>query len=175
MNRRDILLGASSLADDTIMSDVGKSLDFLAGRSEINANGIGVIGFCMGGRSAFLTNAVLPTKIKAAISFYGGGIDATAGNPLGQKSILDRSSAMQSPIMLMYGSEDQLIAADEHGRVAAALSKAKKRYILNLFPKAGHGFMSDRRENYAPEAAAEAWVTTTGFFSQNLKPKKLKS
>ena len=164
-----------SLNDDAIMSDVGKSLDFLAGKSEINANGIGVIGFCMGGRYAFLTNAVYPTKIKAAISFYGGGIDATAGNPLGQKSILDRSSTMQSPIMLVYGSEDQLIAADEHGRVAAALSKAKKRYILNLFPKAGHGFMSDRRENYAPEAAAEAWMMTTGFFSHNLKPKKLKS
>ena len=163
-----------SLNDDAIMSDVGKSLDFLAGKSEVNANGIGVIGFCMGGRYAFLTNAVYPTKIKAAISFYGGGIDATAGNPLGQTSILDRSSTMQSPIMLVYGSEDQLIAADEHGRVAAALSKAKKRYILNLFPKAGHGFMSDRRENYAPEAAAEAWMMTTGFFSQNLKPKKLK-
>lgn len=161
-----------SLNDDAIMSDVGKSIDFLAGKSEINANGIGVIGFCMGGRYAFLTNAVYPTKIKAAISFYGGGIDATAGNPLGQKSILDRSPTMQSPIMLMYGSEDQLIAADEHGRVAAALSKAKKRYILNLFPKAGHGFMSDRRENYAREAAAEAWMMTTGFFSQNLKPKK---
>jgi carboxymethylenebutenolidase len=161
-----------SLNDDAIMGDVGKSLDFLAGRSEINANGIGVIGFCMGGRYAFLTNAVYPTKIKAAISFYGGGIDAAAGNPLGQKSILDRSPTMQSPIMLVYGSEDQLIAADEHGRVAAALSKAKKRYILNLFPKAGHGFMSDRRENYAPEAAAEAWMMTTGFFSQNLKPKK---
>ena len=161
-----------SLNDDAIMSDVGKSIDFLAGKSEINANGIGVIGFCMGGRYAFLTNAVYPTKIKAAISFYGGGIDATAGNPLGQKSILDRSPTMQSPIMLMYGSEDQLIAADEHGRVAAALSKAKKRYILNLFPKAGHGFMSDRRENYAHEAAAEAWMMTTGFFSHNLKPKK---
>ena len=164
-----------SLNDDAIMSDVGKSLDFLAGKSEINANGIGVMGFCMGGRYAFLTNAVYPSKIKAAVSFYGGGIDATAGNPLGQKSILDRTPTMQSPIMLVYGSEDQLIAADEHGRVAAALSKAKKRYILNLFPKAGHGFMSDRRENYAPEAAAEAWMMTTGFFSQNLKPKKLKS
>lgn len=164
-----------SLNDDAIMSDVSKSLDFLAGKSEINANGIGVIGFCMGGRYAFLTNAVYPSKIKAAVSFYGGGIDATAGNPLGQKSILDRTPTMQSPIMLVYGSEDQLIAADEHGRVAAALSKAKKRYILNLFPKAGHGFMSDRRENYAPEAAAEAWMMTTGFFSQNLKPKKLKS
>jgi carboxymethylenebutenolidase len=164
-----------SLNDNAVMSDVGKSIDFLTGRSEINANGIGVIGFCMGGRYAFLTNASYPGKIKAAISFYGGGIDAAPGNPLGQKSLLDRLSTMQAPLMLMYGSEDQLIAADEHGRVAAALSKAKKRYILNLFPKAGHGFMSDRRENYAPEAAREAWLMTTGFFSQNLKPKKVKA
>ena len=163
-----------TLNDDAIMSDVGKSLDFLAGRSEVNANGIGVIGFCMGGRYAFLSNAVHPTQIKAAISFYGGGIDAVPGNPLGQKSLLDRVTAIQAPIMLMYGSDDRLIAADEHGRVATALSKAKKRYILNLFPNAGHGFMSDRRDSYAPEAAAEAWVMTTGFLSQNLKPKKRK-
>ena len=163
-----------SLNDDAIMGDVGKSLDFLGAKTEINANGIGVIGFCMGGRYAFLSNAVYPTKIKAAISFYGGGIDATPGNPLGQKSILDRVTAIQSPIMLMYGSDDQLIAADEHGRVATALSTAKKRYILNLFPNAGHGFMSDRRENYSPEAAGEAWMMTTGFFSQNLKPRKVK-
>jgi carboxymethylenebutenolidase len=163
-----------SLDDNAIMSDVGKSLDFLAGKSEVNANGIGVIGFCMGGRYAFLTNATYATKIKAAISFYGGGIDAAPGNPLGQKSLLDRVTAIQSPIMLMYGSNDQLIAADEHGRVATALSKAKKRYILNLFPNAGHGFMSDRRDSYAPEAAAEAWMMTTGFLSQNLKPKKRK-
>jgi carboxymethylenebutenolidase len=163
-----------TLNDNAIMSDVGKSLDFLAGKSEINANGIGVVGFCAGGRYAFLTNTTYPTKIKAAVSFYGGGIDPAPGNPMGQKSLLDRVAAIQSPIMLMYGSEDQMIAADEHGRIAAALSKAKKRYILNLFPKAGHGFMSDRRDSYAPEAASEAWLMTTGFFSQNLKPKKAK-
>jgi carboxymethylenebutenolidase len=163
-----------SLSDDEIMVDVGKSIDFLAGKPQINVNGIGVIGFCMGGRYAFLANATYPTKIKAAISFYGGGIDAVAGNPLGQKSLLDRVPMMQSPIMLMYGSEDQLIAAEEHGRVAAALSKAKKRYILNLFPNAGHGFMSDRRDSFAPEAATEAWMMTTGFLKTNLKRKKLK-
>jgi carboxymethylenebutenolidase len=163
-----------SLNDDAIMSDVGKSIEFLAGKPEVNVNGIGVIGFCMGGRYAFLSNATYPTKIKAAISFYGAGIDPAAGNPLGQKSLLTQVDAMQSPMMLMYGAEDQLIAADEHARVAAALSKAKKRYILNLFPKAGHGFMSDRRENYAPEAAAEAWIMTTGFLKQNLRPKKTK-
>jgi carboxymethylenebutenolidase len=163
-----------SLNDDAVMGDIGKSLDFLAGKSEVNASGIGVVGFCMGGRYAFLTNATYPAKIKATIAFYGGGIDPAPGNPMGQKSLLDRVPAMQSPIMLMYGSEDKMIAADEHGRIATALSKAKKRYILNLFPNAGHGFMSDRRDSYSPEAAAEAWVMTTGFFSQNLKPKKVK-
>lgn len=163
-----------SLNDNGVMSDVGKSIDFLAGRSEINANGIGVIGFCMGGRYAFLTNASYPAKIKAAVSFYGGGIDNPA-DPVGRKSLLDRVGTMQAPIMLIYGSDDKSIAAEEHGRIAAALSKAKKRYILNLFPKAGHGFMSDRRDSYAPEAAPEAWLMTTGFFSQNLKPKKVKS
>lgn len=164
-----------SLNDDSIMSDVGKSLDFLAGQPEINASGIGVIGFCMGGRYAFLTNAVYPTNIKATIAFYGGGIDAAPADSMGRKSLLDRAPAMQSPIMLMYGSEDKMISADEHGRIGTALSKAKKRYVLNLFPKAGHAFMNDARpDSYAPEAAAEAWVMTTGFLSQNLKPKKLK-
>jgi carboxymethylenebutenolidase len=161
-----------SLKDDAVMADVGKSLNFLAGKPEINPAGIGVLGFCMGGRYAFLTNATFPNKIKAAVSFYGGGIDAPADNALGQKSLLNRVGSMQAPIMLIYGSEDQLIAAEEHGRIAAALSKAKKRYIVNLFPKAGHGFFSDRRDSYVPAAAAEAWLMTTGFFSQNLKPKK---
>jgi carboxymethylenebutenolidase len=163
-----------SLNDDAIMGDVGQTIDFLTNKPEINATGIGVIGFCMGGRYAFLANMTHPTKIKAAIAFYGGGIDAAAGNPLGQKSLLDRVPNMQAPIMLMYGSEDRLIAAEEHGRIATALSKAKKRYILNLFPNAGHGFMSDRRDSFAPVAAAEAWMMTTGFLSTNLKPKKRK-
>ena len=163
-----------SLNDDAIMGDVGKSIEFLSGKPEINANGIGVIGFCMGGRYAFLSSSVHATKIKAAIAFYGGGIDAAAGNPLGQKSLLDRIPAIQSPIMLMYGSEDQLIAAEEHGRVASALSRAKKRYIMNQFPNAGHGFMSNDRDSFAPGAAAEAWMMTTGFLSTNLKPKKRK-
>ena len=167
----NVIAKLKSLNDDAIMGDVEKTIDFLTKQPEINVNGIGVIGFCMGGRYAFLANATYPEKIKAAIAFYGGGIDAAAGNPLGQKSLLDRVPNMQAPIMLMYGSEDQLIAADEHGRVAAALSKAKKRYILNLFPNAQHGFMSDRRENFSPEAAAEAWMMTTGFLSTNLKPK----
>jgi carboxymethylenebutenolidase len=157
-----------SLNDDTVMAEVGKGLEFLAKRKEITANKIGVMGFCMGGRFTFLANAVHADKFKGAVAFYGSGI----GNPndqLGRKSLLDQVAVMKAPIMLIYGAEDKSILPEEHGRIATALSSAKKRYTLTVFPTAGHGFFSDRRDSYVASAAKEAWQLTLNFFAENLK------
>ncbi|HEY9641431.1 MAG TPA: dienelactone hydrolase family protein [Coleofasciculaceae cyanobacterium] len=156
-----------TLNDDTVMAEFGKGLDFLAGRPELKAGTIGTIGFCMGGRFAFLASAVHPDKLKAAVTFYGGGIAANP-DPLGRKALLDQAPAIQAPIMLMYGADDQSIAADEHERIALALSTNKKRYVLSVFPNAGHGFFSDRRDNYNAAASEEAWAMTLAFFKQHL-------
>ena len=156
-----------SLNDETVMGEFGKGLEFLAKRPEVKPNLVGTIGFCMGGRFVYLANAVHAAQLKAAVSFYGAAISANP-NPLERKDLLDQTPAMQAPIMLMYGAEDPLIAADEHGRIALALSNAKKSYVINLFSKAGHGFFSDRRDNYEPIAAAEAWEMTLTFFKRHL-------
>jgi carboxymethylenebutenolidase len=156
-----------SLNEETAMAEVGEGLKFLAQRQEVAANKVGVMGFCMGGRLTFLANAAHANSFQAAASFYGGGI-APKQDSFGRKPLLDRVEAMQAPIMLVYGAEDEMIPPDEHGRIAQALSAAKKRYILTVFPNAGHGFLSDRRDSYAPEAAREAWEMTMNFFKQNL-------
>lgn len=156
-----------SLNDDTVMAEVGQGLEFLAGRREVADDKVGVMGFCMGGRYTFLANAVHADKFKAAAAFYGAGI-APQQDQLGRKPLLDRVEAMQAPIMLVYGADDQSIAPDEHARIAQALSQAKKRYILSVFPNAGHGFLSDRRDSYAPQPAQEAWQMTMNFFKRNL-------
>lgn len=155
-----------SLNDDTVMAEVGQGLDFLAKRQEVAADKIGVTGFCMGGRHAFLANAAHADRFQAAVSFYGSGI---AVDKIGRKPLLDRVDAMRSPIMLIYGADDEMIAADEHARISQALSQAKKRYILTVFPNAGHGFLSDRRDSYAAAPAKEAWEMTMNFFQQYLK------
>lgn len=156
-----------TMNDDTVMAEVGKGLEFLAGRKEVAANKVGVMGFCMGGRFTFLANAVHANQFKAAAAFYGGGI-AAQKDSLGRKPLLDRVEAMQAPIMLVYGAEDKMIPPDEHARIAEALSTAKKRYILSVFPQAGHGFLSDRRDSYAAAPAQEAWEMTLNFFKHNL-------
>jgi carboxymethylenebutenolidase len=159
-----------TLKDDQVMVEFSKTVDFLNGRAAVKAGGVGVTGFCMGGRYTFLANAVQAKQIKAAVSFYGGGI-AAQDDVAGRSNLLNRASAMVAPLMLMYGSEDSYIVAEEHQRIAKALSQAKKRYSLNIFPGAGHGFMSDRRDSYNPAAAAEATAMMMAFFDRHLAAK----
>jgi carboxymethylenebutenolidase len=161
-----------TLKDDVVMAEFGKGVEFLGQQLDTKrSGGVGVIGFCMGGRYTFLANAVQGSNVKAAVSFYGGGIAANP-DPLGRANLLSYADKMGAPIMLMYGAEDQSISTDEHQQVAAALSKAKKRYALNVFPNAKHGFFSDRRDSYNPEASSEAWAMTLSFFDRYLKDKK---
>jgi carboxymethylenebutenolidase len=160
-----------TLKDDVAMAEFSKGVEFLGKQLDTKRGGVGVIGFCMGGRYTFLANAVQASNVKAAVSFYGGGIAANP-DPLGRANLLGYVDKMSAPIMLMYGAEDQSISAEEHQQVVAALSKAKKRYTLNVFPKAGHGFFSDRRDSYNPAASSEAWAMTLSFFDQHLKGKK---
>ncbi|NJM45960.1 MAG: hypothetical protein HC860_07100 [Alkalinema sp. RU_4_3] len=46
--------------------------------------------------------------------------------------MLNRIPEIGAPVMFMYGAEDAYIVAEEHGRVALAMSKAKKSYSLNV-------------------------------------------
>jgi carboxymethylenebutenolidase len=153
------------------MAEFGKGLEFLNKQKMVSRRGVGVTGFCMGGRLTFLANATYPQQVKAAVSFYGGGI-AAKDDLAGRQNLLAQAKKMQSPLMLMYGSEDSYIMAEEHERIALALSQAKKRYAINVFPGAGHGFMSDRRDSYNAAAATEAWDMTMAFFDRHLGRKR---
>jgi carboxymethylenebutenolidase len=162
-----------SLKDEVVMAEFGKGLEFLNNQKMVSRQGVGVTGFCMGGRLTFLANATYSQQVKAAVSFYGGGI-AAKDDVAGRQNLLTQAKKMRAPLMLMYGSEDSYIMAEEHERVALALSQAKKRYTINVFPGAGHGFMSDRRDSYNAAAATEAWDMTMAFFDRHLRSKKIR-
>jgi carboxymethylenebutenolidase len=169
-DRNGAIAKLKTIKDDVAMAEVGKGIEFLSQQPELKKDGVGVMGFCMGGRLTFLANAAHASQVKAAIAFYGSGI-ATMPDPLGRTNLLDQVSKMNAPIMLIYGAEDKSISAEEHQKIALALSQAKKRYSLNVFPKAGHGFFSDRRDSYNADASTEAWAMTLSFLDRFLKGK----
>ena len=121
---------------------------------------IAACGFCMGGRVAFLANALLP--LDAAISFYGGGI----------ASQLDAAATQHGPLMLFWAGKDGFISKDDRRNTADALETAGKRFTEVNVSHADHGFFCDQRKSYDAEAASEAWGLVSAFLDSNLIEKR---
>ena len=61
----------NSLPADRAARDMSGAVDYLADHDATTGDGIGVMGFCMGGLLTFVLAALRPDKIKAAVPFYG--------------------------------------------------------------------------------------------------------
>lgn len=111
-----------------------------------------VIGFCMGGRWAFVAACERGAQLFGAVSFYGGGIEHE----------LERCQRLRIPVRLIYGEEDGLIPAEARSATERALQQAGANYRVSLYP-AGHGFMCPQRDSYAADSAREAWEELINF------------
>lgn len=158
-----------TLKDDIMVKEIGMSLDWLAKQPAAERQFIGIIGFCMGGRLAFLSSCRFPDRLKAAVCFYGGGIAAEGETDrFGRTPPIHLAGHLKAPLYLGYGADDQGIPPAEHARIVEKLSTLKKRYTLAVFPGAGHAFLCEERQNYAPAAAEPAWRESLAFLHSNL-------
>ncbi|HLW74209.1 MAG TPA: dienelactone hydrolase family protein [Gammaproteobacteria bacterium] len=159
----------ATLKDTVMLDEISAGLDWLDAESGKPGKN-GIIGFCMGGRLAFLANCRFPARLQAAVGFYGGAIapESTGPDKFGRTPPIGEAGSMQAPIYLGYGADDQGIPPAEHARVAGLLSAAKKRYTLAVYPGAAHAFLCEERANYAPTAAALAWRDIIDFLAAQL-------
>jgi carboxymethylenebutenolidase len=150
------------------LNDPGMEADERAAFEWIKANSVlgdlptAAIGFCMGGRAAFLSALTLP--VQCAISFYGGGIAPSAYFP----GLLDRAKELRAPVLFFWGGKDQHITPQQTRAVADELKAAGKSFINVEFSDADHGFFCDARPSYNPLAAREAWPLTLAFLDTQM-------
>ncbi|HEY0139520.1 MAG TPA: dienelactone hydrolase family protein [Thermoanaerobaculia bacterium] len=138
-------------------SEIRGAGDYLLGRPECTSQKFGVVGFCMGGALAQHEATVNPTKVGAAVSFYGGF-----------KKVATPWEQLQAPILLIYGEKDQGVPV-QHGReVEEKLRELGKDVQLVVYPDADHAFFNDTGRNYKPDAAQDAWTRTIDFFRKQL-------
>lgn len=155
----------AAIGDDGFLTDIRTAIAFLDGYGAVRHDAYGVVGFCMGGRLAFLTAAEFAGKIAAAVSFYGGGI-APAEPRLGRAVLTGRVPEVTAKVLMIYGADDASIFPDEIGRLTEALAVAKKDATVHIYPGAGHGFASTDRESFVPSVTEAAWSETAAFFAQ---------
>jgi carboxymethylenebutenolidase len=153
----------SHLDDHKALSDVDGVLAYLRDRGWADRQ-IGVVGFCMGGRIAFLV--ALERSIGAAVTFYGGGIvtQIYAQFP----PLIGRSAELRTSWLGLFGDQDHVISPADVEALREATRPAKVPVDIIRYADAGHGFNCDDRADYRPEAARDAWARTLAWLGARL-------
>jgi carboxymethylenebutenolidase len=154
----------SKAPDSQVMSDLDSAIAYAAAHGG-DPNRLGVIGFCRGGRNAWLYDVHNP-RVKAAVSFYG--IVATPDTPIQPQSVLDVAGGIHGPLLGLYGDRDPANNIDDVQAAAAKARAAGKTIDIVIYPGAGHGFHADYRPSYVPAAAMDAWERTLAWFKKYL-------
>ena len=152
------------LRDTTVIKDVDATVEFLKSHKSVNGEGLGIIGFCMGGRVAYLM-AAANAKFGAAVAYYGGNIMAPWGKG---PSPFDRTTEIHCPILGHFGEDDQNPSPADMQKLDAELTKYGKAHEFYSYPNTGHAFMDRSKNSYRGHADEASWPRTMIFFSKYL-------
>jgi carboxymethylenebutenolidase len=148
-----------------IVADARAAMSFLKRKNFVKGDKIGAMGFCVGGHVTYLT--ACETEIKAAASFYGGGIAGEKGFG-GEPSTIGRTSKIGGKIICLFGAKDAHIPMDQVNAVRAELEKQKIRHEVVVYPNADHGFFCDQRASFDKASADDAWAKVKKLFAEEL-------
>ncbi len=159
---------AGGVPDAQCIGDVEGAANYL--RSLPYHNGkVGVIGYCSGGRQAYLVACNIPS-LDAAVDCYGGRVVALADElTLGQPvAPLDMTENLACPLLGLFGQEDASPSPADITRMEEELKRLGKTYEFHNYENAGHAFFSVDRPSYRQEAAVDGWDRIFTWFGKYL-------
>ena len=144
----------------------GISADIAAGAAHARtlrpdgAASLFTIGFCFGGRMAFLS-ATLGLNLAGAIGFYGPPVGPGRG---GSPAPAEVAAQIESPILGLFGGADAGIPPAAIEEFDSALERAGVERRLVAYPNAPHSFFDRKAGEYKAESE-QAWAEVLGFIS----------
>lgn len=116
---------------------------------------VGAVGYCLGGRLAFMTAA--RTDIDACVGYYAVGIDG----------LLHEKHAIAHPLMLHIAGADHFVGPDVQSAMHEGLDDHPK-VTLHDYPGEDHGFAAEMGKRRSEETASLADGRTEEFFATHL-------
>lgn len=156
----------SKVPDAQVMADLDATVAWASANGG-NASKLGVTGFCWGGRITWLFSAHSPA-VKAGVAWYGRLVGTASG--LTPKHPVELASAVNGPVLGLYGGQDSGIPLDTVDKMKAALangSAAAKRSEVIVYPDAPHAFHADYRPSFRKDAAEDGWKRCVAWFEAN--------
>jgi len=124
-------------------------------RRTLEVSKVGCVGYCLGGRLAFM--AAARTDIDASVGYYGVGIDG----------LLGEKHAIANPLMLHIPTADGFVPRETQAAMHAGLDDHPK-VTLHDYEGLDHGFATETGQRRDEAAATLADSRTAAFFAEHL-------
>jgi len=116
---------------------------------------VGAVGYCLGGRLAFM--AAARTDADACVGYYAVGVD----------HLLREKHAIANPLMLHIPTADHFVSPEVQQAMHEGLDSHPK-VTLHDYPGLDHGFATEFGRRRNDEAAKLADERTSRFFAEHL-------
>ena len=151
------------------LADLDGARQWLRARPSSNGK-VGIVGTCSGGRHAVLT-ASRAQGFDAVIDLWGGRVVAAKEQLTPKQPVapIDYTKDLQTPLLGLFGNEDQSPTPADVDKHEEELKKHGKTYEFHRYDGAGHGFFYYDRPMYRQQQAMDGWNKVFAFFDAHLK------
>ena len=150
----------TALPADRAGRDMSGAVDYLLADPGATGDGIGVVGFCMGGMLAFIIAANRGDAIKAVVPFYGF--------PQGDSQ--PDWSGLTASVRGHMAENDDFFGPDAARALESKLRDLGKDVTLTVHPGTGHAFMGPHNAlgTLDEKLAAQIWPGVLEFLHSTL-------
>ncbi|MDU1666570.1 MAG: dienelactone hydrolase family protein [Bradyrhizobium sp.] len=138
------------------IKDTADALKVLRARPECKGK-VGALGFCLGGKLAYLTAA--RTDVDCAVSYYGVGIEAD----------IAEAKTIKGPIVFHFAELDKFAPAEAREAIKAGFA-GRDDAEFYLYPGCDHAFAAPERASFDKPATLMAHSRSIALFRKVLGP-----
>lgn len=161
---RNQYMGA--LKDDELVEDLNVTIDYLQKHYQRTmGQKIGIVGYCVGGRIAYLGATSCPQLSAASVYYPGRTLLPFGDGP----APIDLTSQIKIPVMGSFGDQDANPSPEDVNTIEAKLKEAGVTVDFKMYAGAGHGFNCDERGSYHEASANDALTRTLAWFDKYVK------
>lgn len=161
---RDRLMAIMKKADGaSVMRDLRALLDELAKNPAAGTDRVGCVGYCMGGRLAFMAAAAHPLQVAAVGCFHGGNLATDEPD-----SPHLAASKIRARLYFGVADNDRSCTPESQQKLRAALDHAHVKYELEPYPGALHGFAVTDTPVFDADAHAKHWERMLALLDEAL-------
>ena len=141
---------------DQGIKDVGDTVAALRSMEQCKGK-IGALGYCLGGKLAYLTAA--RTDVDCAVSYYGVAIEAS----------LDEAANITCPMVMHFASEDQFVPPDAVDAVRNTF-EGRSEIEIYYYHGVNHAFATPGRDSYHKPSTMMAYSRSIALLRRVLGP-----